>query len=134
MKTINNYLAYLMLRESEWNQKTENPDSFDIEHFKDLIADLKGVDTFKKIRHGLQPTLYHIYIKNALGDYMGRTGVRNNKAKPSMGFDDFKKDLPELIRRLKFVNKVKDKLPDHFYTKIGNGDDEPSTGDSGGMS
>jgi hypothetical protein len=133
MKTINTYLAYLSLRESEWDEKTENPDSFDIKHFMDLIGDLEGVDTFKRIRHTLQPSLYSVYIKNALGDYMGRTGTRNSKAMPSVGFDDFKKDLPELKKKLKFVNKIKDKLPDHFYSKLNGKDDEPATGDAGGM-
>jgi len=133
MKITKQYLAFLMLQESEWDEKTENPDSFDLKNFIDLIGDLEGVDKFKKIRHATQPSLYHVYIKNALGDYMGRIDTRNNKAIPHVGFDQFKKDLPELKRKLKFVNKIKDKLPDHFYTKIGKGDDEPSTGDAGGM-
>jgi len=133
MNLINKYIAYLMLQESEWDEKTENPDSFDLKHFTSLIGDLHGVDKFKNIRHSLQPSLYHIYIKNALGDYMGRTGTRNNKARPSLGFDDFKNDLPDLKKKLAFVKKIKDKLPDHFYSKIEDGDDEPATGDAGGM-
>jgi len=133
MKITKQYLAYLMLQENEWNTPTENPDSFDIQKFEDLIGKLQGVDVFKGLRHGLQPSLYHIYIKNALGDYMGRPNTMNNKGEKSVGFDQFKKDLKILKKRLKFVRKIKDKLPDHFYTKIKNGDDEPATGDAGGM-
>jgi len=133
MKIINTYIAYLTLRESEWDEETENPDSFDLKHFQSLLGDLGGIDKFKNMRHGIQPSLYHIYIKNALGDYMGRPESRNNKSRPSIGFDDFKRDLPELKKKLKFVQKIKDKLPDYFYSQINKGDDEPATGDAGGM-
>lgn len=124
MNTINNYLAYLMLKESEWNQGTPNPDSFDLKHFRHLIGDLDGIDTFKQMRHHLQPSLFSVFIKNALGDYMGRTKTMNNKAVPHVGFDDFQKELPDIKKKLDFVKKVKDKLPDHFYTVIGDGDNE----------
>jgi len=146
MKLIESYLFYLYLQEREWNDPTENPDSFDINRFKDILGDLGGIIKMRQIRHALQPSLYNIYIKNSIGDYKGRPDMMNTKTMHHLGIDDFKGDIKDLIRKIKFAQKIKSKANSHFQFKpdsetndppgdggdSGDGDGGDSGGDGGG--
>jgi len=118
MSLLETYLLYLSLQEREWNTPTENPDSFELKNFEDLLGLTKtgGLKVFKKMRHALQPSMYDLYIKNSLGDYMGRPDTMNNRTMRHVGFKEFQKDIESLKKKIKYAEKIKDKFPDNFFT------------------
>jgi hypothetical protein len=93
MKLLDFYLG--ILQEREWSEKTPNPDNFDIQVYKDAFTKI-SVDPFHKVRPALQPTLYNLYIKNALGDYRGRYDRINARTHHGLGIDQFEKDKEKL--------------------------------------
>lgn len=115
MNLIETYLLYLTLSEREWNTPTENPDSFDIKKFQDVLGKKSDLGVLKKIRHHLQPSLYNIYIKNAIGDYMGRPDMMNNQTLKHIGFAQFLKDIEKLKKKIEFAQKIKEKTPSNFF-------------------
>lgn len=134
MKILNEYLLYLMLNEREWDTDTENPDSFDIKNFADVFGQKTGNVIFKKMRHNLQPSMFNIYIKNTLGDYMGRPDVMNSQTIRHIGFDQFQKDLNLLKKRVVFAKKIKEKTPKNFFkgsSQYGENSDPGDDGDGG---
>jgi len=118
MKLLEIYLLYLHLQERQWDEPTQNPDSFNKKHFRDLIGKLGSLDVFKKMRHSLQPSLYNIYIKNVMGDYLGRLKSMNSKAFPNIGFDEFRKDLNNLIKKKKYAEKIKDNPGKNMFKTV----------------
>ena len=142
MTLIETYLYYLTLTEREWNTDTENPDSFDQTNFRNLFLNKGDPAAFKHMRHSLQPSMYDLYIKNFLGDYMGRPDCMNNVTMRHVGFDQFLKDLEMLKKKVEYAEKIKDKFPDNFFgftSRVGEtndpGDDadgDMETGDGAG--
>jgi hypothetical protein len=69
----------------------------------DLINTLgKEVDEedLNDLRHGNQPTMFDLYIKNIGGDYRGRRGMVNTKMNRRLGLDKFKKAIDKLEKRV----------------------------------
>ncbi|HUU87768.1 MAG TPA: hypothetical protein VMX17_08455 [Candidatus Glassbacteria bacterium] len=116
MSLLETYLLYLSLQEREWNTPTENPDSFELKNFEDLLGQKVDLKVFKKMRHALQPSMYDLYIKNSLGDYMGRPDTMNSQTMRNVGFKEFQKDIESLKKKMKYAEKIKDKFPDNFFT------------------
>ena len=137
MKILDEYLLYLTLCEREWSSPTDNPDSFDVKKFQDVLGKKAGLGVFKQMRHSLQPSMYDLYIKNALGDYMGRPDSMNAQTMRHMGFKQFQQDLELLKKRLKFAQKIKKKIPSNFFkptSRHGESNDPTDIGDDGGDS
>jgi len=109
MKLLETYLLYLYLAEKEWNDEDRYADSFNQKNFADLINQVANTNIFRKLRHSLQPSMYSVYVKNALGDYMGRPNSMNAKTLRHMGFKEFKKDMDELIKKAKYAQKNKER-------------------------
>ena len=114
MKLLEVYLLYLLLNEREWNAPSQNPDTFSKQKYVDLMIQNIGNQEFNYMRHSLQPSMYDLYIKNALGDYMGRPDMMNSITMRHVGFSQFLKDLKVLKQRIKFAQKIKDKVPPNF--------------------
>ena len=114
MKLLEVYLLYLLLNEREWNSPSQNPDTFSKQKYVDLMLQNIGAFEFNAMRHSLQPSMYDLYIKNALGDYMGRPDMMNSITMRHVGFSQFLKDLKVLKQRIKFAQKIKDKVPSNF--------------------
>jgi len=135
MLLLEGYLIYI--QERQWDDATENPDTFDVQLFKDLLGKRVGHDDFVKRRHMLQPSLYNIYIKNSLGDYKGRPDRANSITRRTIGYEKFKKDLPRLLKIIKFLKTAKGKeaIKSKFmgYGVSGEGD-IPDSGDAGAES
>jgi len=128
---IESYLDFLFLQEREWEEPTQNPDSFDLRRFEDMLGNLGGIVNMRKIRHALQPSLYNIYIKNSIGDYKGRPDMMNSKTIHHLGVEDFEGDMKELIRKIKFAVKIKSKPNSYFQFKPDGETNDPG-GDDGG--
>lgn len=144
---VSSYLRFLSEREVD--APTQNPDAFDINVFKDAMTNIR-VEPLHNIRHSLQPTLYDIYFKNALGDYRGRYDSINARTHPSLGVAAFERDKEELKKgeqysatylpkspdsRLRFKyggypSEAND--PDMFLASPPSGDLGPITGGDGG--
>lgn len=120
MKIVNEYLAYIMLTEREWDTSTENPDTFVLQTYADLISQKTNIGALKKLRHALQPSLYDIYIKNSLGDYRGRPDMMNNKSMRHIGFKEFQRDLKILKKKIKYAQKIKQKRSKNFFKDASN--------------
>lgn len=108
MRILEHYLNFL--QERQWDEETENPDAFDVTPYKRLMVE-PGLDNpalFQKLRQTLQPSLFGLYIKNAVGDYKGRPDMYNARAYRGLGLKDFEKKLSMLKRR---VNQAKKKKP-----------------------
>ena len=131
MSILETYLLYLMLQEREWNTPTENPDSFDIKHFQDVFGKKVNLGILSKMRHALQPSMYHLYIKNMFGDYMGRPDTMNSQTMRHLGFLQFKKDIEKLKAAMKFAQKMKEKIPDNFFGLVSRHGETSDPGDSG---
>ena len=132
MKLIESYLLYLLLQEREWNTPTENPGSFDVEVFARVLGKEDDIDEFGKIRYALQPSMYNIYIKNFLGDYMGRPDTMNSQTMRHIGFKQFLKDLDKIKKRIEFAKKIKDKTPSNFFKPVSaHGETNDPGGDTG---
>jgi len=116
MKLLETYLLYLHLQEKEWGEETPNPDSFAIKNFEDLMGQKINVNVFKRMRHHLQPSMYNIYIKNTLGDYMGRPDTMNSQTVRTVGFHQFKDDIENLKQKYLYAIKIKHKYPTNFLT------------------
>lgn len=111
------YLDFL--QEREWNEETPNPDTFDMKIYQDLLAKLTSNDKIKAMRHALQPSLYNIYIKNALGDYKGRPNTANSKTTRHIGLKQFERDEERLKKIISYLDNldVKDPLGDLKITR-----------------
>jgi len=132
MKLIESYLLYLLLQEREWNTPTENPDAFDINLFARVLGKEDDIGEFGKTRHVLQPSMYNIYIKNYLGDYMGRPDTMNSQTTRRIGFKQFLKDLDKIKKRIEFAKKIKNKIPSNFFKSVsGYGETNDPGGDTG---
>ena len=131
MNILESYLFYLSLSEREWGTKTENPDSFEKRNFSDLFSLKTDLGTFKKMRHALQPSLYDLYIKNAIGDYLGRPDTMNSITLKNVGFDQFKKDINDLKKKVKYAQKLKSKIRKNYF-KPTSGPGETNDPDVGG--
>jgi hypothetical protein len=144
---ISSYLKFL--NEREVDAPTENPDAFDINVFKDAMTNIR-IEPLHHIRHSLQPTLYGIYFKNALGDYRGRYDSINARTHQSLGVDQFERDMEELKKGEKYSSTYLPKEtdtrlrfkhggypseandPDQFLSQYPAGDTSPIGGDGGG--
>lgn len=129
---LEKYLLYLTLTEREWNTDTENPDSFDVNNFKQLFGKEIDVSDFNVSRHTLQPSMYNIYLKNFLGDYMGRPDTMNSQTFKHVGFNQFQKDIEKLKKKVVFARKIKEKIPANFFkftSKVGETSDPGDSGD-----
>lgn len=131
---LDRYLYYV--QERQWDEETENPDSFDIEAYKKVFADKSpSLEPLEKIRHALQPSMYNIYIKNSLGDYKGRPDSLNSKSIRNVGLEDFEKDKSR-IKKLQNIGKkhlypdLEDDDAPEFYDWEDDGDGDG--GDGGG--
>jgi len=133
MTLLETYLLYLNLQEREWDTPTENPDSFTLKNFQDLLSQKIGLKVFKKMRHALQPSMYDLYIKNALGDYMGRPDTMNSQTIKNIGFKEFQKDIESLKKKIKYAEKIKDKLPKNFFKGISQYGETGDPGEPGGF-
>lgn len=98
------YLDFL--QEREWNEPTQNPDTFDMKIYGDLLAKLTSNDKIKAMRHALQPSLYNIYIKNALGDYKGRPNAANTKTIRHIGLKQFERDEDRLKKIISYLDNL----------------------------
>ena len=103
------YLDFL--QERQWDDPTPNPDSFDMKIYQDLLAKLTSNDKIKAMRHALQPSLYNIYIKNALGDYKGRPDTANTKTTRHIGLKQFEDDEERLKKIVDYLDKFEPKEP-----------------------
>ena len=111
LKVVESYLNYL--HERAWDEETENPDSFDTERFRNMLRDL-DVRGVRAVRHALQPSIYKIYVRNFLGDYIGRPDTMNSMTIRNVGEEDFEDDIPIIKKRAKFAKMIKDRLPKYF--------------------
>lgn len=93
MKLLDFYLG--ILQERAWDEGTPNPKNFDLQMYIDAFTKI-SVDPFHKARPALEPTLYNIYFKNALGDYRGRYDRINSRIHRGLGVDQFEKDTEKL--------------------------------------
>lgn len=131
---LDRYLYYI--QERQWDEETENPDSFDVDVFKQTLGDLEGISPLQKVRHSLQPSIYNIYVKNALGDYQGRPDQINTKTVRHVGIKDFEDDKPRLLKAIKKAS-LNDPTPpdlqdDEPMIYVGNIDAMSSDGGDGG--
>lgn len=136
MQFLDKYLLYLTLTEREWDTDTQNPDSFEYDNFHNLLSKLSGLHAFKKMRHTLQPSMYSIYIKNFLGDYIGRPDSMNSVTMRHVGFNQFLKDLEALKKKVEYAEKIKSKIPNNFFKDSsgrGETNDPGDFGDDGGV-
>ncbi len=144
---LSSYLRFL--NEREVDEPTENPAAFDIELYKKVMTDVK-VEPLHNVRQTLQPTLFGIYFKNALGDYRGRYDSINSRRHQSLGVAQFEEDKEDLKKgeeyssnylpketdsRLRFKqggypSETND--PDQFQAAPPSGDLGPIGGDGGG--
>jgi predicted double-glycine peptidase len=112
MKTIESKIveAYLFyLQEMEWDADGEiDPQA--LRHTIHMLKHLAGVEKMRKVRHSLQPSLYNVYIKRSIGDYIGRTDKINSRRVDNIGVEDFEKDVEDLKKKIEFAKKIKSKL------------------------
>jgi hypothetical protein len=126
---LDRYLYYV--QERQWDEETENPDTFDPENYKKVFGDLIGLGPLEKTRHALQPSMYNIYLKNSLGDYKGRPDSINNQTVRNIGIKDFEEDKERITKLSKQLNKK------HLYPDLedegdpNSGDVEEDDGDGG---
>jgi predicted double-glycine peptidase len=133
MNIVDDYLSFLY--ESEWNIPTDAPDSFDIKVHRDMLGSLGGLSKSKHIRHNHQPSLYNVYVRRSLGDYLGRIDSMNARSVPHIGVDEFKKDIENIIKKALYAEKLKSKENSDFIaTPHGTPDspDEMEAGEGGG--
>jgi hypothetical protein len=109
---VSSYLRFL--NEREVDAPTENPGAFDINVYKDVMTNVH-VEPLHNVRQTLQPTLYGIYFKNALGDYRGRYDSINARRHQSLGVDDFERDKDELKKGEKYSSTY---LPKETDTRL----------------
>jgi|WetSurSiteA1Bulk_404760.scaffolds.fasta_scaffold00070_29 hypothetical protein len=98
------YLDFL--QEREWNEPTQNPDTFNMKIYADLLAKLTSNDKIKDMRHALQPSMYNIYIKNSLGDYKGRPNTANSKTIKHIGLKQFEDDEARLKKIIDYLDNL----------------------------
>ena len=130
---VEDYLSFL--QESEWDQVTDYPESYDLNNQIDMLGSLGGLAKARKIRHNHQPSLYNVYVKRSLGDYLGRVDLMNAMSVPHIGIEDFKDDMQNIINKALHALKIKSKEnSDYIASPHGTPDspDEVEFGDGGG--
>lgn len=95
------YLHFL--QEREWGDGSEEWDDDELETIRNFMLklDRKSTDKMDANRHSFQPSIFNIYLKNAIGDYRGRIDTLNSRRVYTVGIDAIKKHMPELLRRKK---------------------------------
>jgi hypothetical protein len=134
---LDRYLYYI--QERQWDEETENPDSFDLNVFKKVFGDLDGTVPLQQIRHSLQPSIYNIYVKNSLGDYKGRPDQMNTKTVRHVGIKDFEADKERLLKSIQKARMfdsrpldLQDDEPVIYSGSIDSGDGDGGEGGDGG--
>jgi predicted transcriptional regulator len=93
MNLLETYLK--KLNEKEWDEDDKWKEQFDKDLLRSVISKNSetGEEEINVNRHTIQPALLNL-IKNAGGDYKGRTTTRNSKHGDFSGIDYILKKLP----------------------------------------
>jgi len=107
------YLIYL--QEKEWDEDEEFPDKISVKTIANVIGKLSGSGKLAAARHSLQPRLLNIYVRNALGDYLGRANTQNSYNLQNIGLDKLAQIKSVLKKAIKFEKDLK---PEEFLKNI----------------
>jgi hypothetical protein len=113
------------LQEREWDTETDRPESYNMDIYRNMLGKLTGFPALRDIKHSHQASLYSVYVKNSLGDYMGRPNSMNSKGVRHIGVDEFKKDMENIIKKAKYATKLKSKQNSDFIANPETTPDSP---------
>jgi predicted double-glycine peptidase len=126
---VSDYLSFL--QETEWDTETDYPESFDLQTHRDMLGKLGGLAKSRHIRHNHQPSLYNVYVRRSLGDYLGRVDSMNAKSVPHIGIDDFREDMENIIRKALHALKMKSEENSDYIASVHGTPDSPDEGEVG---
>ena len=108
------FLIYL--QEKEWDEDDKEAIlAIKAKRIKDVIKKLSGSGDLAAARQLHQPRILNIYLKNALGDYMGRANTVNSYRFRKLGLDKLKQ-IKAILKKAKKAEK--DSKPEDFLKNI----------------